>query len=796
MLYPMYRKLLFIITIFFAPYILYGQTYYEVTGLGSQMVGGNTITVTPNNTGGIGNICQAMITYGIGGVNGIPNSVSFAFANPVTRLKFLIAHTHHTEIISLKINNVLYSINSSQITHYAGSCNMDAYITVVNGKLEAASAPYYAWGSGAQMDIITGGPITNVELIHNSIGTGSTFRLFFSDYDTLVHINSPVQSHFCVGDTFSLHYDVTFPFNTGNSFTAQLSDATGSFASPVNIGASSSTAAGSIFCTLPANTPQGSGYRVRIVPTSPAHISLDNGSDITIDPYPTQPIAGANTPLCEGSNLNLTCTNGGTGTSYNWTGPSFTSTQQNPVRTSATTGMSGDYIVTADIGGCALKDTVTADVRIVPAMPTVPNNITVCPGTDLHLSASSATQGAAYNWAGPSFASTQQNPIISPATTANAGNYYVTASLNGCTSAAAAINVAVTITTPTPAASSNSPVCTGGILQLAASTISGATYNWTGPNNFNSTQQNPTVNPVPATGAGTYDVTATINGCISLPGSTNVIVNTVTYLGIYASPDDTICAGNPVTVVTVPVNGGTSPAFQWYKNNTQIPGANKLTYKTITPATGDSFFCRMIANNICNTPITLYSDTIGITVLQKTPIPWVSISSNPAQPIPGNPVIFTATPTNGGNHPEYQWQRNGTDIAGATSNTWSSNGLNPYDKIRVRLTVAEPCPDGPNPVYSDSIEVNFPQGIGSTGPNTPLYLYPNPNNGEFVLEGQSPANDKLTIEIINYLGQTVYTEQLQPGHNTMYKALHLHRQLAPGAYLLKVQNRAVRFVVY
>ena len=60
-------------------------------------------------------------------------------------------------------------------------------------------------------------------------------------------------------------------FTSGNVYTAQLSNASGSFASPVNIGTLSSTASGSqsISITIPAGTPTGSGYLIQVISSNP-----------------------------------------------------------------------------------------------------------------------------------------------------------------------------------------------------------------------------------------------------------------------------------------------------------------------------------------------------------------------------------------------------------------------------------------------------------------------------------------------------------------------------------------------
>jgi prolyl-tRNA synthetase len=75
-----------------------------------------------------------------------------------------------------------------------------------------------------------------------------------------------------------------------------------------------------------------------------------------------------------------------------------------------------------------------------------------------------------------------------------------------------------------PIAENDGPVCDGGTLHLYASTIAGATYTWTGPNGFSSTQQNPVIASVNSTTAGTYSVVAVADGCPTLAATTDVTV--------------------------------------------------------------------------------------------------------------------------------------------------------------------------------------------------------------------------------------------------------------------------------
>ncbi len=84
------------------------------------------------------------------------------------------------------------------------------------------------------------------------------------------------------GAAVSVPYTLTGTFNGGNVFTAELSDASGSFASPVTIGSVTATTAGTISATIPAGTATGTGYRIRVKSSNPALTAANNGSNISI----------------------------------------------------------------------------------------------------------------------------------------------------------------------------------------------------------------------------------------------------------------------------------------------------------------------------------------------------------------------------------------------------------------------------------------------------------------------------------------------------------------------------------
>jgi len=99
-----------------------------------------------------------------------------------------------------------------------------------------------------------------------------------------------VPGSWCEGipTTIPVDFTSTGTFNAGNVYSAQLSDATGSFAAPTVIGTLSSTAnTGQVVCIVPGATPAGSGYRIRVVSDNPVTIGSDNGVDLVINENPT-----------------------------------------------------------------------------------------------------------------------------------------------------------------------------------------------------------------------------------------------------------------------------------------------------------------------------------------------------------------------------------------------------------------------------------------------------------------------------------------------------------------------------
>jgi len=120
--------------------------------------------------------------------------------------------------------------------------------------------------------------------------------------------------------------------------------------------------------------------------------------EVTITVYDIPTVtAGSNSPICEGEDISLTET-GGDAVSWEWSGPnSFSSTEQSPTISQATTDAFGYYFVTiTDIHGCTSEDNVYVNLK---PLPTASFTISGCPAAGIPLEiTNTSTDAEDYTW--------------------------------------------------------------------------------------------------------------------------------------------------------------------------------------------------------------------------------------------------------------------------------------------------------------------------------------------------------------------------------------------------------------
>ncbi|MBM2814158.1 MAG: C-terminal target protein [Ignavibacteria bacterium] len=190
-----------------------------------------------------------------------------------------------------------FQIGSS--TNWANvSCGFNSTFSIKNdGTLWA-----FGWNNIGQLgDGTTTSKSSPVRIGNSSkwseIKSGGNHTIGLMDVSS-INIGNLSGSSFCSGDYLVIPFTITGTYNSSNTFTVQLSNSSGSFGSPVMIGSVVGTSSGTISVAIPTNTPIGSGYRIRVVSSSPIVTGSDNGSNITILSKPSPSINGQ-TSVCE-----------------------------------------------------------------------------------------------------------------------------------------------------------------------------------------------------------------------------------------------------------------------------------------------------------------------------------------------------------------------------------------------------------------------------------------------------------------------------------------------------------------
>ena len=135
-----------------------------------------------------------------------------------------------------------------------------------------------------------------------------------------------------------------------------------------------------------------------------------------------------------------------------------------------------------------------------------------------------------------------------------------------------------------PLVNNSGPYCVGETIQLTANGQAGASYSWTGPGNFNSTQQNPTRPNCTMNMAGTYTCTIAV-GSQTNSATTNVV--------IYPMPTanfnfTTVCVGNPTqftSTSTTNPSGQNIQSYQWNFGDGQTGTGANPTHTYTNPGT-------------------------------------------------------------------------------------------------------------------------------------------------------------------------------------------------------------------
>ncbi len=488
----------------------------------------------------------------------------------------------------------------------------------------------------------------------------------------------------------------------------------------------------------------GAGGNYKIVVTN-----NDNGctstATVIVPNNTTPPTASA------GTGGTVTCTqtsivlegSGSTGNnfSYLWTATNGGNISSGATTLSPTANAPGTYTlkVTNTSNGC----TSTSSALVIgnntsPSINTT-NGALTCASSTVVITTSSNALNPAYAWTGPnSYTSNVQNPSV---TEPGTYNLVLTDNGTGCIGSATAT---VTVNTALPGASAS-----GGTLTCAttSTTVNGSSmainpsYTWSGPNNFSSNLQNPSVNT-----GGTYNliVTDPANGCTSTAAAT-VATNTTAPQASATASSNLNCNTTQLQLSGTGSSQGANYTYNWTTTNGNIVSGGT----TLTPLVNQTGAYNILVTNTDNA----CTSAATVTVNQSPSVNAQIASQQNVSCNGGTNGTATAAGSGGNNSFSYVWS-NGNSVAIATNLA-----------VGVYLVTIT---DGENCTATTTVSITEPAILMANASTTSQT-----SNG--VNDGTATANPSG--------GTAAYTYAWSTGANTQTIA-----GLAPGSYAVSVTD--------
>jgi len=685
-----------------------------------------TFTATPTNGGGAPAYQWKKNGANIGGATANTYTTNTLSNNDVISLEMTSNANCATPLV-VTSNSLLITVNPNNTPSISISASITSIctgqsVTFTANAINAGVTPTYQWKKGAtnvgtNSSTFTSTTLANNDVITcevtssascNTISTVASNAITMSVSSSVVPTISisPSATNVCAGTAVNFTSTIT---NGGVSPTYQWK------VNNINAGTNSSTFSSSslanndvVSCVMTSN----SGCASPSTATSA-------GIPIVVNPTtaPSATISASSSTICAGSNVTFTATatNAGSTPSYQWKLNS--GNIGGNAATFSSSGLNNSdtiWCVVTSSSSCAVPNSSTTNKIVMVVNPVVSpsisiaaNNNNVCSGTAVLFTATTTNGGStpSYQWKlnggnigtnSSTFGSTTlaNNDVVSCVLTSNAN----CATTSTATSNAVTMTVTATTSPSITINTATTTVCSGTSVTFTALPTNGGgtpVFQWK-KNGVN----------IAGANASSYSTTTLVNAdaisCVvtssalcSSPTSASsntlkMIVNpSVTPSVSITASATSICSGNSITFTATPMNGGTTPSYQWKVNGSNV-GTNAISYTSSSIANNDVVTCIMTTNALCASTSTATSNAITIGV-NTAVVPTVSISTTTNAICSGTSVTFNSTVTNGGGTPTFVWKKNGTVISGATTSSYTSNTLANNDVITLEMTSSANC---------------------------------------------------------------------------------------------------------
>ncbi len=478
---------------------------------------------------------------------------------------------------------------------------------------------------------------------------------------------------------------------------------------------------------------------------SPATVSSATQT-ITVSPAVTPAVSAnsnaQNNSICTGQNVIFTAapTNGGTNPQYQWrlNGNAIAGETNATYSSSSLANNSQISVRLTSNAACANPETAISSSILITVSPAVTPTVaitsnqgnTICEGISITLTAGITNGGIApaYQWllSGNIIQGATSSTYPTPTSLSGTANYTVRLTSTANCASPAVITSQAFVLTLTPAvvpavavlsSVAGNTICQGQSVTFTANATNGGSnpaYAWLLNGNIVPGQTaNTYINGSLANGntvaarltsnaicANPIEVTSALQTITVTPGSPAAVTVTSN------TANNIICAGQTVIFTANPVNGGTTPAYVWRLNGNVQAGQTGATLTASSLASGDQITVVMTSNSTCANPNTATSPALQITISPSV-APAVNISSTPS----GNSfcartaINFSATPTNGGTAPTYEWRVNGNLVSGQNTSSFTLN-LSATSSITATLVSNAVCAN-PATAISQAIAIGI-----------------------------------------------------------------------------------------
>ncbi|MEP7263849.1 MAG: sialate O-acetylesterase [Bacteroidota bacterium] len=463
---------------------------------------------------------------------------------------------------------------------------------------------------------------------------------------------------------------------------------------------------------------------------------------------PPVPVITGLASICQGDSTVLTAS--GTG-AFHW---STSESSKNITIYSA-----GTYSVSMiDSVGC---NAASAPFNVIQnQLPTVSvsGNTHVCPGQTIQLTASG---GSTYIWS-----TGATTAVISTIVT---GDFTVTGrDANGCANVSPVFHTdisgpPVTILPATPYF-----MCSGKRATLTATAPTAIAYQWYKGNTVIS---GATTSTYSAGAAGTYKVKVTdATGCTAYSANLVITIATTPAASFTVTNQFDVCADS---MVTLTANAGTMFTYQWQKAGINLPSGVLQELNTVNKGS-----YRVIVSSQYGCTKTSSALTVPI------PSPTASVvAGGPKSFCNGDSVKLTA---NTGVNYNYQWQRNGTNIAGATAvsytvKTGGTYRVRVYNQMSCSATSANVVVTVNNCSTRLTDDTNVEEVVMD---DVNFKVYPNPFSDVVNIVPDIETDEIFFYQVLDMSGRLIHSGEVDAVNNS----IPLDEVKSTGIYILSLEG--------